>query len=455
MSFIPLPGIDISKIFQLYFVELLSLIYILRKYSKNKFYILIILIFYTAIFAFAGKDIQNIYRIIILVFTLMLCSQKRAFASFKKGDNFITVAFVLFSLFYFYSTIRSNDNFTIILSQYSRYLVSYCLWFLVRKELFSELYPIEKLNRLIYDIFLMQIVISIAKLIIFQGKQIEHLVGSIAHTGGSDGTTIPIYGFIFLWFYRKGNLKINDWLFVVGLMLAGFLAGKRAVWFIVPLVIAAFMIYVPKLKMNKTLWITIILAPLAFYLGVRLTPTLNPENKVWGSFELDYTFDYADKYQFGDEKRMKVDKRAQGRGGATILVWNKLTGTDLLTDDDWFGKGLTGMYTGSYTDFNKLKFGVSGKGNSTGYFQTYTTTGFAGFFTTFLLFYGILWQFKSRRIRWVVMGIVTWEYFMYIGNTFRYPAYMFLIVYFIHYSNYFLIKSPVKMKNTLFPTYYN
>jgi len=437
-------GVSLNDLLLLYSVELITLIYLLKKYSKSSLYVLIIFFFFQGMFIFLGQNINDGYKVVIFLFTLWVSFNNPSFLKFKKGDAIITILFVLFSLSYAYSALNNGDGWTIIFSQYSRYFIVYCLWFLVRNELYKKNADIDLFQKFIYDIFLIQIVITIAKLLIFGGRQIESIVGSLSHNGGSYGTTLPIVGFIMLWFYRRAIFTKKDWLFVVGLLLIGFLAGKRAIWFILPLVIAAFMIYVPKLQMNKTLWLTLIIAPLAFYLGVRLTPTLNPENKNWGSFDYEYAFGYADKYQYGDEKKT-YEKRAQGRGGATELIFNKFTSGENLVQTDWFGIGLSKMYTTDYAEFDKLNLGIHSKGSSTGFFQSYVTTGYAGVFVTLFFYLSMLWQIKMKRIRWVLIAILGWEYFLYIGNFFRTPALMFMIIYFIHYSNYLLQKRPKKI----------
>jgi len=423
----------------------------LRKYKQSTFYILILLIFYPIIFEFFGKNIQDGYKIAVLLFTLWVCNKKNVFAKLRNSDNIIILTFIAFCLSFFYSAINNGDGWTIILSQFSRYIIAFCLWFLVRYELSKKNADNELFLTFTYQLILMQIIISIGKLIIFQGTQIEGLVGSIAFGGGAAGTTIPILGFITLWFYKKGKLEKLDWLFVIGLMMIGFLAGKRAVWFITPLVIASFMIYVPKLKLNKTLLATVMMAPLAFYFGVRLTPNMNPENKVWGSFDYEHVFDFAEKYQFGDKTKVTSEKLAQGRGGASIMLWDKWFSDETLTQTDWYGTGLRNVHATTYEDFMKLNTGISSKANNTGVVVSFLTNGYMGVFTTVLLFYSMLWQIKMKRIRWVLMAIVAWEYFMYTGTIFRTPAFMFLLIYFIHYSNILSQKRPKKVQIPNFP----
>jgi hypothetical protein len=419
----------------------------------------LIILFYPAIFLFLGKNVFNIIQIITLVFTLWLVDKYKPFSTLKKGDRTITVLFVVFSISFLVSGFFHEDNLFIISAHYARYFEIYCLWFLVRKEIIRQQGNVEPMARFGYDIILMQIIISIGKLIIFSTEgqpQIESLVGSLTLTGGAQGTTVPILGFIALWFYRNGKFNWKNWLFVVGLMLIGFTTGKRAVWFIMPFVIAGFLIYVPKLKLNKIMISALLISPLAFYLGARLTPSMNPERQVWGSFDLAYVFDYAKTYQFGDEGKVQKGVVAQGRGNATIWLFENLLTEDEfmeeefaenesieygLTERDWWGSGLSTFYNTSYEEFYELGYGLAYKGAATGVFQSYVTTGYYGVFTAILFFFYMLWLIKHKRLRIILIGIVAWEYFMYTGMIFRNPYFMFLIIYFIHSSNLMMLQN--------------
>jgi hypothetical protein len=108
------------------------------------------------------------------------------------------------------------------------------------------------------------------------------------------------------------------------------------------------------------------------------------------------------------------------------------------------------MYGTNYEQFDQLGTGINMKGAASGFFQTYITTGYLGILATVMFFFTILWQVKIKRIRWMLVGIAAWEYFMYTGLIFRTPAFMFLIIYFIHYSN-FLARQQAKeyQKNAL------
>lgn len=416
----------------LYTVELATLVYLWRKYGANRVYILIILLFYPAIFAFLGTRANDAYKILVLLIAAWITIERGAVRFVERGDGLIAVAFLLFSFLYGISAYFSKDSPQIILSQYSRYLIAFCLWFLVRQELYESRDGEVTLRDFTYDVILMQIVITIGKFVIFRGRPIESIVGSISHIGGAAGTTIPVLGFIALWLYREGALNKKDWAFVAGLLLIGFMAGKRAVWFIVPAEIAAFTIYVPGIRIKRSFVASLVIAPLVLYFGVRLIPTLNPGNKVWGPFDIGYVFNYAVNYEFGNNRN---DALAQGRGGAAGLVMAKYS-SGQLDRQDWLGRGLAAMYGTSYDQFNELDTGINMKGAASGVFQTYVATGLLGVTATVLLALSILSRIRMRRLRWVIMAIVAWEYLLYTGLILRTPAFMFLIIYFIHYSNY-------------------
>ena len=112
------------------------------------------------------------------------------------------LSFVLLSIAFFFSTtIYSHDGWTIILSQYARYLEIFLLLFLIKDAIFYRNQK-EYLLRFLYEIVIIQIVISIFKLLIFR-QQIEGLVGSFTIPGGGVGTSFPIIGFYILYLYRK------------------------------------------------------------------------------------------------------------------------------------------------------------------------------------------------------------------------------------------------------------
>jgi hypothetical protein len=271
----------------------------------------------------------------------------------------------------------------------------------------------------------------------------ESIVGSIGYSGGAMSTTFPLLGFMYLWVIRNGNFTKKDWYIVLGLLFIGFAGYKRAIWFIMPVLIAVFMFYVRQKKIpNRILFFSIFMIPFVFYFGIRLNPTLNKEQKVWGSFDLDYTINYTREYSFGKtnaDSRTEDEKIAFGRGGATISLINKISNFE-LDEKDWIGYGLNTMYVeGANNDqlFSE-RFKLNGIGAATGFFQNYVVSGFIGVFATLLFFISIVFQTKNKRMRYVLLGFVLWEYFFYTGVLFRETSLAFLLIYIILYSNQYL-----------------
>lgn len=455
-----IPWISISGQILMQVFITCALIYMLWKYRKDNISLLFILLSWPRVFIFYGKTIENMYKITMLLLCIYFFYQLYAYRAYQKRERWLLVTFTLFSIQFILSVFLYTQNtITIVLSQYSRYVEILLIYFIVKHTIYNG--EGERLLALFYDIGLMQIIISVFKMFAI-GWQLEGLVGSFTIIGGAIGTTIPILWFINLWYYRKGQLGKWDWLYTLGLLLVGFTTGKRAVIFILPVVVAAFMIYVPKLRLkSSTIAMTILLVPLLLYLGVRLTPTLNPEHEIWGSFDWEYAMGYAETYQFGKEGLQgqsdafaQVDEHiqyaggaiigqkqyveAEGRGGATIAMLRLLIGEHETINQDWWGLGFNSMYSTDYDEFDKLPLTIqlNHKGSATGVFQSYVTTGLLGALCTILFSFIFLFYCRHKRIKYVLLAICAWEYFMYTGMIFRTPVFMAILFIVIHSVNY-------------------
>ncbi len=447
-------GSPIAQII-MYMIILLGFIYMCYKNRKDNLSILLILIFFHAPFIFWGGNMHNIYKIFVLFYTIYCVFQRFAFKLQGRKDWLFFLSFIIFTIAFFASILYSrSDSMTIVFSQYARYVEICCLYFLLKDVVYKRNEG-KKYIVLFYQLFLVQILATIIKLLLFSFQQIEGMVGTFTINGGAPGTSIPILGFIILFLHRGGNLSKWDWLFVVGLSMIGFATGKRAIWFILPVVIVAFLIYVRGIRLNRYLILAICLSPLVLYFGARLTPTLNPEHKVWGAFDLEYMMDYAEQYQFGDKglesfqaEQGKIgviggnlvsqqEITAQGRGNATIELM-RLIFSGNMTEQDWYGLGLAAFYSTSYSEFEDLPLTIklSYKGAGTGAFQAYTTTGVLGLLVMSLFCFLPIFFIKHKRLRWVMLAILVWEYFMYAGTIFRDPALMATVLFIVFYSNY-------------------
>lgn len=449
---VPIPGQILMQVF-----VAVAMVYMLYRHRRDTLAVLLILLCCPRVFLFFGSTMGNVYKVVMLLLCGYVFVQQRAEVAYQRKEGWILLLFALFSAEFFWTAAYYTQNtLTIIFSQYSRYVEAVLLYFIIKKAIIIDGKG-DRLLRLLYEIGLMQIIISVFKFAVFR-EQLEGLVGSFSIAGGAVGTAIPILWFIVLWLYRKGQFSKWDWLYLLGLLFVGFTTGKRAVMFILPVVVFVFFVYVQGRKVGKYVLYVLAFVPLLFYLGVRLTPTLNPENQVWGSFDWDYAFGYAEEYQFGKKgiegqtANFKTEQlqysggvistynsklEADGRGGATIAMFKLLLGMHPTTDLDWWGLGFNSMYSTDYAEFDKLPLTIqlNHKGSATGFFQSYVTIGLAGAICTVLFCFCFLFYIKNRRLRWTIMGICAWEYFMYTGMIFRTPVFMAVLFVVMHYTN--------------------
>ena len=279
----------------------------------------------------------------------------------------------------------------------------------------------------------------------------------------------PVFsiGFYIIYVYRKGQLQKIDWWFIVGLLLFGWTTGKRAVWIILPIIIMFFFSYVRGVRLNKYMILGLLAFPLVIYFGARLTPTLNPEYQVWGSFDLQHVWDYANKYQFGEESidgqgenihagtQMAYTSRqygmqnerieAYGRGNATIELFKLIFGPRILTEQDIWGTGLSTFYSTTYEEFDKLPLTIHlrYKGAGTGFFQMYATIGVVGAILMIIFSLIPYFRIKHRRIKLVMLVFFLYDYFMYNATTCRdtyLVAMIFICIFSVNYE-YLMAKS--------------
>ena len=447
-----------GQIWMQIFVTML-LVYMLWKYRRDSLLVFLVMLFFPRVFIFMGKNVENLYKVSLLLMCLYTCWERKVWLRYTAKDLLYVLVFIILSASFFYSTVfYSRDNWTIIFSQYARYLEIFLLWFLLKDAIFYRNEK-DKILQFLYEVVILQIIISLFKLVIFR-HQVEGLVGSFTISGGGVGTSFPVIGFYSLYIYRKGIFKKLDWWLIVGLFLLGWTTGKRAVWIILPIIIMLFFSYVRGVRLNKYMILGLLAFPVVLYFGARLTPTLNPEHKVWGTFDLQHLYDYANTYQFGEEgiegQRENIREtnqvayvdgayglqneqiEAYGRGNATIELFKLIFGPRSLTEQDIWGTGLSTFYSTNYEEFDKLPLTIhlSYKGAGTGFFQMYATIGVVGAILMTIFSLIPYFRIKHRRIKWVMIVFFLYDYFMYNATTCRDTYLVAMIFICIFCSNY-------------------
>jgi len=348
----------------------------------------------------------------------------------NKNERRVIYSFILFSFSFFLSAIFNYDDFTLTFSQYGKYFTPFILFLILSKYSKYATLELKYYGYLLLTLISIQITLSILKFFLM-GVQ-ESIVGSISYVGGGVASILPILGFVLFWLVKKGKFNKLDWGYVFLLLFIGFVSNKRAIWFIFPLIIIVFTVYIPGKLTLKRFSLMLLFAPLVFYLGVRINPTLNSGNQIWGEFDLEYVLNYAKVYSFGENLEQDL---GSGRGGATLLLFDNIVDSDNYSTKNILGYGLTPMYTKDYNVFDKNAFGINSKGAVTGFFQSYISAGYLGILLT--LFYSItlLFCIRDKNIRNILLAYFLWDYFFYSGLILQTQSLSILLIYIIYISN--------------------
>ena len=301
------------------------------------------------------------------------------------------------------------------------------------------------LNRVFNHIILAQIFFCFAKLILIQAT-LEGWVGSLSGIrGGGAGTSFPLLCLLWLSINTRMEISRKNILYAVGFLFIGFMAGKRAIWFLFPMLYMILLIVYrmrSAKQLAKYLLPTLILGFIFFYFGLRLSPTLNPEQKVWGSFDPIYAYEYALKYSGGttdDFSETTKIKEGDGRLGAALLFWNQLVNIDEYNFIVLLGQGneIIRYYDSNNYFSREANFGVSYRGGSTGIVFMYFSIGIIGVLLFFIYFIPILCRIRNGRMRWVAIGIVLFDFIYYNGQiveNFAMQSMLFFVVVLLRFK---------------------
>ena len=133
MRFELFPWISLSgQILMQIFVTCI-LIYMLWRFRRDSLLVLLTMLFFPRVFSFMGKNVENLYKISLLLMFLYTCWERKVWRRYTPKELWYVLAFLFLSAAFFFSTIVfSHDGWTIIFSQYARYLEIFLLWFLLK-----------------------------------------------------------------------------------------------------------------------------------------------------------------------------------------------------------------------------------------------------------------------------------------------------------------------------------
>ena len=410
------------------------LAFLLIKYKNNSLYIFLILSLFYGLFYAIDKNIENIYKVFLTLFSVYLGIKYKILSNSVIKLPQLYTAFFIFSLSFFVSSIVNKDAASLILSQYfSKYFLTFITFLLFAKIFLVQPDKFKDLLKLFYDILIIQIILSIIKFTMFGLTEI--IVGSLSSGGGALATTFPVFALIIYYFYKNGTFVLKDWLIIAGIFFIGFSSNKRALWFIMPVMIFLLLQYLPKLKRLSKLLILSPLILLIVYLGLRLTPTLNPDNQIWGTFNPDYAIEYAKDYSLGNDG-LDDETISYGRVSSTFLLINRFKNGN-LSYKDLIGYGQEIIRYTSYDEFSKYNTGLASKMATNGFYKSYLTTGLVGIITLLIWYYLMVSYIKNKRFKNILILYLIWEYFFYHGTPMDTPVAMILLTFIIWISRYY------------------
>lgn len=421
----------------------IGMLYAFKKVGINKKSVLIVLIFWHGLFQFLGTitgiDIDNLYKILLVLY-LMTLTWNRILLFSTKSDRKVNIAFLLFAISFWFTFYLRRGGIVTILSQFAfKYGFVFLLYHYL-KDILGNNHKREYVKFVILQVLYIQIILSIIKIVLF-GFGYEPIVGSISAKGAGTAVVIPIISIIFFWLINDGKFTRKEWIIALLIFVISVASGKRQPIVFFPLVLFALFTYV---KSNVKFISLIKYLPiifLVFFLGVRFTPSVNPEQKVWGSFDLSYVKDYALRYYFGTSNTDIIFSDQyinQGRGGGFVYYFQPSRLTLNSIDELLFGKGRYEVATGAFgrftatgrSDYGLEHSGLMGEAGAMLY-----SFGYVGTLFMVLLAVFIISKMENKKLALVLLLYYFWDFLFYYNQVIYSNQSALIVTFIVFYSN--------------------
>jgi hypothetical protein len=329
---------------------------------------------------------------------------------------------ILFSFLFFMNYIYNEVNLLWASFQYYKYFVPIALFFAIRGlnlDLAQSIYY----GKLVMKLSMFQVVFSIVKLFIIGFR--ENITGSIGDTGGGIGIGYAIMGLILFWVMRGKKFSGRDWWYVASLLLIPIASNKRAIWFLYPAIILLLITNRITKQTLKKVVLVLILIPIIVYIGFRFNPSLNPERKIWGSFNLGYALDYALSYSGASEEKLQSDY-ASGRWGATLAILEN-TLSNPLSSDALIGYARTREGKLS-EDFDPQDYGLRQGTMISSLGIMLVQLGWPATLLAILIFAQMIYTIPDKKIARIIALYVMFDVVFYSGSMINSPVQSLLLV---------------------------
>ena len=401
----------------------------------------IILIFNAGFFeSLWGNPGTVVLKAIFIILLAILLANMRI-RGLSKNETLALIAFCVFTILFYTNYALNGINLLWGAFQYFKYFFPIAMYFIIRGQNLNTMQTAYYAN-LITKLLAFQVVFSVVKLLVLGFR--ENIVGSLTNTGGSVGLVYAILGIIMLWANRNKDIKGRDWLIVFALLLLPIASNKRATWFIVPIVLLILLTgKISRTYMRNTA-VLVVLLPLIVYFGFRLNPSLNPEKRLWGSFDLQYAIDYALSYSGVSEEKLEGEA-AQGRWGAGMQIfWETIA--DPFSKESLLGWGRS-RSGGTSEEFNPVEFGLMPGTMIAGFGQMIIKNGWPSMLLIIYVFLMLISTIPDPRAKRALAFFVVWDVLFYGGALVNYHNRSVILILSIWIVKHYTLSTPSRTRS--------
>ena len=415
----PIPA---NQLILYYLIALFIYIVFLRNIKFTALSLIILLLFNQGYIILLDES-NRPSKVLFIILSLLLLFKGINNLRLDKREQRILLLSILFTFFFFLNYIVNGISLIWASYQYYKYFVPIVLFFAL-KGLNMSSEDTAYYGNLIVKLILFQVAFSILKLIIIGFR--ENITGTISDTGGSIGVSYAILGTILYWAMNRKEIKGKDWWYILSFLIIPIASNKRAIWFIYPLIILLMMLdKITRLSLQRIAYI-IILIPCLIYFGFRLNPSLNPESKLWGSFDFNYGVNYALSYSGVSEEKLE-NPYAQGRWGASSVII-KTTFQNPFSRDSLLGFGRTRGGKINTDLFNPIDYGLMPGTMISGIGVMIIQMGWPATLLLILLFINMIYTIPDKKIANIIAFYIILDVILYGGNSIRNPVHNILLI---------------------------
>lgn len=359
--------------------------------SRIKFMGLYIILFFAQgsmeLLGFNQTVVRYLFELPLIVYFVYDIARR----GFKRTPGWLCV--VLFVLFSIPSVVfTSVMMYLLFLQQFMLVWIAFYVFYNSRWN--DKEY--DRVNRLFVWLCVSQIFAAILKFSIV--GICEPYIGTMSSHSGGLTTLFSLTGFCYCMIMSLCMKRKILLLGCLGFVLFGLIGEKRALVFMIPaFLLVSYFVYSlfvrqPAVLFIKRMLAGAILIPVIFYVMVRVNPSFNPDRKVWGKFDLEYTIDYAEKYNSGT---LTNDSDGVGRSEAHARFHEHIFNDNLYNIIFGYGAGLLVQSSfnheadGGVQSYSLDRWGI-GYNISIGYITILAQVGIAGTLFYYLIYLSLL-----------------------------------------------------------------